>query len=263
MSEDKLDKEIIRSYLPGLDRNILIYDELESTNLLAKEIARTEKKSGSLIVANSQTKGRGRLARSFFSPKDAGIYMSYIFIPKSSENIYDILTALAGLAVRRAVSTLYNIELGIKWVNDLYYQDKKVCGILSEGVYDLEKKQIVSAVIGIGINVNPSLFPKEIEDKAGSLASFKSNYVSRNRLIAEIVKEFELLTTEENLRKRDFLDEYRQASIVIGKRVKVSVGDNEYYAKVLDIDKDCALIVEKDDASIQVLSYGEISLSLQ
>jgi len=251
---------ILPYLIDGYKGKIHVYDTVESTNKTAREIAMEGNEDGSLVVANCQTKGRGRQNRSFHSPKDTGVYMSYILRPQDNADIYNVVTVAACMAVCRAIRKLTGIECGIKWVNDIFLNGKKICGILTEGSFDLENGRINLIIVGIGINVSTKDFPEDIKGIAGSIGDAENVFVSRNRLVAEVLNELYSLTTPESLREKKFIQEYRERSIVIGRDVEVIVGNNTRHALVLDIDDSGGLVVRYEDDSVEVLNYGEISL---
>jgi BirA family biotin operon repressor/biotin-[acetyl-CoA-carboxylase] ligase len=258
---DVLSVEGILPYLRDDYRgNIYVFDTVESTNKTAKEIAMEGNEDGSVIVANGQTKGRGRQNRSFYSPKDTGVYMSYILRPQDDANIYNVVTVAACIAVCRAIYKLTGIECGIKWVNDIFLNGKKICGILTEGSFDLENGRINLVIIGIGINVSTKDFPEDLEAVAGSICNSKDGFVPRNRLVAEVLNELQSLTAPESLKEKKFIQEYREMSIVVGRDVEILVGENRKKAHVIDIDDNGGLVVRCEDGKVESLNYGEISL---
>jgi len=258
---DVLSVEGILPYLRDDYRgNIYVFDTVESTNKTAKEIAMEGNEDGSVIVANGQTKGRGRQNRSFYSPKDTGVYMSYILRPQDDANIYNVVTVAACIAVCRAIYKLTGIECGIKWVNDIFLNGKKICGILTEGSFDLENGRINLVIIGIGINVSTKDFPEDIEGVAGSISNSNDVFVSRNRLVAEVLNELQSLITPESLKEKKFIQEYREMSIVVGRDVEILVGENRKKAHVIDIDDNGGLVVRCEEGKVESLNYGEISL---
>ena len=150
----RLSEEGIRLYLDHPDVPVKIYRELDSTNRAAKEAAFSgEAGHGALILARRQKSGRGRRGRSFYSPENAGLYMSIVLRPDRTLKEGLLITTAAATAVCRAVKKICGIDLGIKWVNDLYLHNKKVCGILTEAVTDFESGNIEFAVVGIGLNL--------------------------------------------------------------------------------------------------------------
>ena len=148
-------EEGIRLYLDHPDVPVKIYRELDSTNRAAKEAAFSgEAGHGALILARRQKSGRGRRGRSFYSPENAGLYMSIVLRPDRTLKEGLLITTAAATAVCRAVKKICGIDLGIKWVNDLYFHNKKVCGILTEAVYRLLKAGTLSLqFVGIGLNL--------------------------------------------------------------------------------------------------------------
>ena len=150
----RLSMEAIQPFLVSPEVYLKVYQEIDSTNRAAKEAAVTGLAGhGGCVVAGKQTAGRGRRGRSFYSPEEAGLYLSVILKPRGSLKESLLLTAEAAVAVYKAVLRTTGISLGIKWVNDLYYNEKKVCGILTEAVTDFESGDIDFAVVGIGLNL--------------------------------------------------------------------------------------------------------------
>lgn len=261
-SSDILSAEGIKLHLTGdaALADILAFDEIDSTNLEAKRMAANGAKKAAVIVANSQTLGRGRFGRVFYSPKGCGIYMSILLKP-TAEQLSEavMLTTAAAVAVCRAASKLGGVSAGIKWVNDIYLNGKKVCGILSEAVFDIESGSIGSVVIGIGINFKQGNdpLPEDIAAIAGSLFG-KDAPVSRNQFAAQVANELFLMLPE--LSKREFLKEYRERSILIGKEIVYSRGNEKFAATAEDIDDDGALVVRYEDGSVEALRSGEVSV---
>ena len=171
-ANDRLSVEAIRPFLSFPEVYIKVYQEVDSTNRAAKAAAVTgEAGHGSFVLAGCQTEGRGRRGRSFYSPQDAGIYLSVILEPKGSLQESLLLTAEAAVAVYRAVKKITGVELDIKWVNDLYHNGKKVCGILTEAVTDFESGNIEFAVVGIGLNIFEAAdgYPDSLKGIAGGI----------------------------------------------------------------------------------------------
>lgn len=259
-ANDRLSVEAIRPFLLSPDVYIKVYQEVDSTNRAAKTAAVSgEAGHGSFVLAGCQTEGRGRRGRSFYSPQDAGIYLSVILEPKGNLRESLFLTAEAAVAVYKAVKKVTGIELNIKWVNDLYHNGKKVCGILTEAVTDFESGNIEFAVVGIGLNLfeSDAGYPEELKGIAGGLyeSSDTAEKIDRSRLAAEIVNA--LLNETEELR---LPQEYIEHNIVPGREICISDGDTIRQAKALEICPDGRLKVEESDGSVSVLSYGEVSL---
>lgn len=171
MESDILSEHVIRGYLSD-QYPVRVYQEITSTNDVLKKLAIEEQvPEGTTLVSDYQTGGKGRLGRSFFSPKGTGIYLSMLLRPEGSVIDNLILTAQAAVAVYRAVLKATGKQLSIKWVNDLYLSDRKVCGILSEGQASMESGRLEYVIVGIGINLYEpeNGFPEDIRDKAGSI----------------------------------------------------------------------------------------------
>ncbi len=173
----------------GID--IYIYDSIDSTNNEAKRLIANDNNMGNaLIVSDAQKMGRGRGGKSFYSPAGTGVYISFIYRASAVIREPDIITAKAAVAVIRTIKKLTDRKLCVCGVNDIYYEGKKVCGILTEAVSDLETGRTEQIITGIGINVSTEKFPDSISDRAGSLSRLK---ISRNELIAGIVNELTAL----------------------------------------------------------------------
>lgn len=256
---DRLSKEGMRLYLRNPQVEIRIYDEVDSTNQEAKQMAvAREAGHGSFVIARHQKAGRGRRGRSFYSPKDVGLYMSIILQPHSTLQASLLLTTAAATAVYRAVKNVCALELDIKWVNDLYYQGRKVCGILTEAVTDFESGSIEAAIVGIGLNLfyGTEEAPGELKEKAGVLfpESDQARGIQRNRLAAEIVNE--LLEQMEDLK---LSREYVEHNLIPGRYVTIVDGASSRRVFAESICEDGRLLVQEEDGRQTCLSYGEIA----
>lgn len=258
--KDILSSEGIKQHLKTPQAwEISVFNSVSSTNLLAKEAALQGKSEGRVIIAESQTDGRGRLGRKFESPKDSGLYMSILLRPDLSPENAVLITAAAAVAVSDAVESLSGKPTKIKWVNDVIANGKKICGILTEGGINPENGKFSWAVLGIGVNVYEPQngFRPEIKDIAGAAFS-KEKSGLKNRLAAEILNIFEQLYN--NLSSRSFFEGYRKRMLTIGKQVSVIRNDNKRKALCLDLDYDCRLLVEYDDGTSEYISSGEVSV---
>ena len=246
------------------------YDEIDSTNLEAKRYAASNSEPLQEIpvfIAKSQTGGRGRLGRSFFSPEETGLYMS-ILLP-INENLIetDLITPATGVAVCRTIEELSTETPKIKWVNDVYINKKKVCGILAEGIIDSTLGKISNVVLGIGINLfEPKAgFPEEIANIATSL--FGKNVENpesvKYQFVGKLLENLE--KTLEAAQEKTVMEEYKERSLVLGETVSVIDAKNQFSAFVKDITKKGHLVVEytKDGRleSKEILS-GEVSLRI-
>ncbi len=230
------------------------YQTIDSTNTQAKRLLAEGLRDNMLIAANEQTAGRGRCGRSFYSPGDTGIYYSYIFHPQKTLADAVFITTAAAVSVVRAIESLSTLKPGIKWVNDIYLEDKKVCGILTEAVSDFESGNLESVIVGIGINYSTSVFPPELAATAGGL---NDSGFSRAALLQAAARE--LIAVCEDLENPRILEEYKAHSVVLGKEISFTKNGASYRATAVDIDEKGALVVETAQGR-QVLSSGEISV---
>ena len=240
-----------------LVREVIELDETDSTNRVAKELAIKGAKEGTLVVAKRQSGGKGRLGRSFFSP-EGGIYMSMILRPTIPAARALLITTCAAVAVARAMERVCDVTAGIKWVNDIFVNGKKVCGILAEAGLNPDSEIPEYVVLGIGINVKKQAVPEELKDIAGCLEE-NGQTVLNEDLIAAIWEEFG--TLYQNLSTAVFMEEYKQRSILMGREVTVLATVGDYRAVVTDIDKEGHLVIRHGDRE-EILSSGEVSVRL-
>ncbi len=250
-------KEGIEKHLKN-DFDITVFDCIPSTNTYLKEIAKSGASEGTVVISRSQSNGKGRLGRSFFSPGGTGIYLSLLLRPDSSCDNALSITVCAAVAASEAIESVTGVSAKIKWVNDIYCNNKKVCGILTEGQIDPITPHLSFAVLGIGINVHPPKdgFPKELSDIAGSILPYSENEDIPNRLTAVFLDNF--IEKYRHLGDKSFLDSYRHRSNLIDKRVRVLNSDT--VGTVAGIDEDFRLLLRLDDNSILPLSSGEVSV---
>lgn len=256
---DRITADDIHAALPESLKTLPIFwhETLDSTNTEAKRMLSRGFDRDAIVTASMQTGGRGRLGRSFYSPADTGIYVSYLLHPEGELSDLVSLTAAAAVAVDRAIRKLTDAEPLIKWVNDLYLDGKKICGILAETVTRPQLNAPTAIIIGIGLNMNMEAFPKELQDIAGSLHAPK---IKKSRMIAAIAEELFALAKDPS--DRSYMEEYRAHSLVLGKRVICIRGDVKTHALAIGIDDDGGLRVQLDDGSEQTLHTGEITLRL-
>jgi len=234
-----------------------------STNMLVREMAAQGAPEGLVLAAEEQTAGKGRQGKAFHSPMGHGVYFSLLLRPGSKTSEAPLITSAAAVAAAEAIESVMAVRVGIKWVNDLFMSDMKVCGILTEAVFGMESGVVESAVLGIGINLTrpDDGFPEELADVATALTDRSTGKDGeRCRLIAEILDNF--WGYYQNLGKREFLDEYRARSIVLGKNVNVHSFGAITPAEVLEIDNDCGLVVRYENGEEATLSSGDVSIKL-
>ena len=265
LSEDNniLAEEGIRPLLRQPEVYLKLYQEIDSTNRAAKQAAIAgEAGHGSVILACGQSCGRGRRGRSFYSPSQAGLYLSVILQPQGNLRESLLLTTEAAVAVYKAIRKVTGIELDIKWVNDLYYKGKKVCGILTEAITDFESGEIQYAVVGIGLNLyeEEGGYPPELRGIAGGLYrnQREAEGVNRNRLAAEIVN-----CLLDETRELKLLPEYLDRNMIPGHRIQILDGQQSRSAYAVAICQDGRLKVREEDGSETLLAYGEVSVIVE
>lgn len=228
--------------------NIEVFDELPSTNDYAKN---SECHKDSVIISKRQTKGKGRNGKTFMSPK-GGLYMSIVICPDTFDA--GEITCKTAVAVANAIEKVSGVKCDIKWVNDIYINNKKVCGILCESVFSKSGK-LEKVIVGIGINVLKHSFPKEVDNIATSLEQEGIKTPDQNPLAASVIEEF--FKTVEN---DDFMQEYKRRSIIVGKDITVIKNNSDIFtAKAVGISDDGGLIIEALGKR-EVLHYGEVSI---
>lgn len=234
----------------------------DSTNRVLKELAKNGAKEGQVVLANEQTSGRGRLGRSFFSPKDRGIYMSVLLRP--DDKAYEVapMTAWVAVAVANAIESVAGVRPGVKWVNDLILNGKKVCGIMTELAVKEDSNKVDYVIVGIGLNVSGQSeeFPDEIKMMASSIEAETGIAVSRAQLAAEIIREIDLLNENWQIETAKYLDQYRKDCITVGKEVRVISPEGERAATALSVESDFSLLVRYDVGTIERVYSGEVSV---
>lgn len=228
---------------------------LPSTNTTARSLAVNGAPEGTVVVAAAQTAGRGTRRRAFFSPQ-GGVYMSVILRPRDADGC--LITSCAAVAVARAIERLCPLTVHVKWVNDLYVGGKKLCGILTEAGFAPDNT-LDYVVLGIGVNVAAVEFPPDIADIATSLGN-EGCPVDRNALIAAILEEWERAYA--TIGRGDFLTESRTRSCVLGRRVTVTRGNEQFEAFAQEIDDRGHLLVKTDAGEMVILQSGEVSIRI-
>lgn len=256
---EKLSARRINKALSFKDKgfSLRVYKSIDSTNTEATRLIRLGKLKNGLLVADTQTAGRGRSGHTFYSPDSVGIYMSYVFTPESPFDAARITTK-AAVCITGLLEQEYGLSPSIKWVNDIYLNDRKIAGILTELIFPItesSEKGTGSIVVGIGINLVASDFPDEIKDIAGAL--FEAPTISRNEFIGKLSsrlhKEFE---------KPDdisYMEDYRRLSMLTGYDITYFEGETQKSGHVLEIDDEAGLIIENPDGTKTVLRNGEVN----
>lgn len=236
------------------------FDTIISTNDQAKKMAQAGAPHGTVLIADHQTGGRGRMGRSFSSPKGMGIYLSVILRPDCPAQQLMHLTCTVAVAMCDAIEDACHFRPGIKWINDLVAANKKLGGILTELSVTAGSGLLEYAIVGIGINCSqtPWDFPPEIRDLAISLQSVTGSAPNKEHLAAAMMKH--LWEMDKKLLSRDFLTSYRQNCVTLNKPVAILRGEKKQYATALDIDGDGGLIVRYADGTEETVSSGEVSV---
>ncbi|MBQ2931996.1 MAG: biotin--[Clostridia bacterium] len=237
--------------------NLVVLDTVNSTNSYIKELAASGASHATTVIADSQTNGRGRLGREFFSPGGTGIYMSILTDPSKIKIPVSHLTIAAGVAACRTLTGICDASPSIKWVNDIFLHDKKVCGILAESVVNAKTNTFPYTIVGIGINVSTSaeIFPGKLSEIAGSV--FPAN-ITRNEIIAKLLNEFDNICS--NAEIKNLVDEYKKYSRVLGKKISFTKNGKAFSGTAKDINLDGNLVVSLEDGQEMILSSGEVSL---
>lgn len=248
---NKISERYIKNALKGTPYSIQVKKKVTSTNTLMKEAAQNGEEEFSVIIAEEQTGGRGRLGRSFYSPRNSGIYMSILFRHAINKNAL-LITTDAAVCCSRVFEKMTGKDAKIKWVNDIYMNDRKVCGILTESGCG----ETPYAVLGIGINVVPPKegFPQDIKDRAGAVFE-KRSYRLREKVIIALLKEF-----INNGDRENFFDEYKKRQLVLGKEIEVIKNHTVEKAVVLDLNTDYSLLVQKENGEREDLFTGDVSI---
>ena len=260
----------VRNALPASLRgmDLFVCDVLDSTNLEARRLVLGEQcRTPAVVICRQQTAGRGRLGRSFFSPRDDGLYLSVVIRPDFDISRSSLVTVAAAAATSEAIDETCGCASQIKWVNDIYLNGKKVCGILTEATTDFETGQIDSLIIGIGINTSERSFPPELKDIAGSVSEEGLNGHEKALLAASVIEKVVRYTKD----LTGSMDSYRSRSLILGKNITVYTGK---YRKdptqelggrpafAVEIEDGGGLVVEYEDGSRQTLTSGEVSIRL-
>lgn len=254
--------EEIKKYLSS-PLSIRFLPVVTSTNDVVMELGKNNEEEGIVIVSNQQTAGRGRKGRQFYSPKDTGIYFSILLRPNIHFSKALFITTAAAVSVSLAFEELFNIKADIKWVNDIYINNKKICGILTEAHIDMESMIIDYAALGIGVNVfTPNdNFPEGLSHIAG--AAFNNEILNdtiRNKLTAKILDIF--WEHYKELESVLFLKDYIDRNLVVGKNVLIERGGIKEKAYVKAINNDFKLLVQLENGTDEILDSGEVSLIL-
>lgn len=238
-----------------LGKKIICYDSLSSTMDVAFQLGMQEAKEGTVVVSESQTKGRGRLGRSWVSPKGKGVYMSIILRPDLFPSSVAQLTLLSAIALCEAVQRVSGLQPQIKWPNDLLIDNKKLAGILTELSAEMDRIRFV--VVGIGVNVNTA--PTMLPSHATSLKAQTNQTISRIQLIQEILLRMEEWYTQ--LKSKGFApvqERWKKLSLTLGKRIRIHDSYGDIEGQAVDLDKDGGLIIREDSGILVKRMSGDV-----
>lgn len=227
-------------------------DTVDSTNTYAKKII-TNCDDIIVVYADCQTGGRGRLGRNFVSNNQKGIYMSIAFKSMYDNEYISRFTAYTSTIVSSVIDEVTNLNTKIKWVNDIYLNNKKICGILTESII---KDNSSYVIVGIGLNVLKQTFDTELTSKVTTLEDETNIKYNILELIEKIVYSF--IINLHQMKTKEYIKTYKEKSNVIGKNVEVNISNNKIYGKAIDIDSDGELVIQTSDEIIKVFS-GEIT----
>lgn len=239
-------------------RELTLLNRVDSTNNYAKELAVRGAPHGSVVIAGSQTAGKGRLGRRFISPKGTGLYMTMIVRPQCAAEKLTLLTPMAAVAVSGAIDSICGVETGIKWVNDVYLNGRKLCGILTEGA--LTGDRISYALIGIGVNVGSikGLMPPDVAPLVTSIEDETGKKYPIGALAREIADRTDRLISR--LESGEFMTEYKNKSCILGRQVTVTKYSPPRMGVAIDIAENGGLVVKYPDGITETVMSGEANI---
>jgi BirA family transcriptional regulator, biotin operon repressor / biotin---[acetyl-CoA-carboxylase] ligase len=251
----------IKSRLRGeVGREIFFHETISSTNTIASEIA-AKTVEGAVIIADTQSRGKGRLGRIWVSPPGVNIYMSIILRPDIRPRDATLITIMSSVACANALRKVTGLNVTIKWPNDLIIQNRKLCGILTE--LKTERNKIIFAVAGIGINVNMDIneFPEDVKYIATSLKNETGIVYSRTEIVAETLNEMDRWYKTLKVMDRDaLLSEWKRLSSILSREVMVVTGQGTVTGLALDLDNEGMLMIKLASGEVKKISSGEVTI---
>lgn len=257
-----LEPAVIRQYLGDCPCNIHVFGEVDSTNTILKKMAHEGAPAGTVVVANRQTAGRGRLGRTFHSPGGMGVYLSALIRPDCTPDQLMHLTCATAVVMCDAVFAAFGFRPKIKWTNDLVVGAKKLGGILTELSINPQTGRVDYAIIGVGINCGQRKddFDESIRSMAISARMVLGQRADRNKLIAEMIRRLAPLDRYLFRYRSNILEQYKAYCITLGKEVSIVRGSEVRHALALDIDAEGGLVVRYDSGEIGTVTSGEVSI---
>ena len=255
-----LKAEYIAQYLRTPNLTLDVRPTLSSTNTVLRQLAEQGAPVGLVLVAEEQTGGRGRFGRSFYSPKESGVYFSVLLKPDLPLKDNHLITTAAAVAICRALEQVFNLAPQIKWVNDVYLHRQKTAGILTEGIPAPSGDRLAYALLGIGINIFPpaDAFNGELAAKATSLFPTPPADDLRAVIVAAVLDNYFQLAP--HLQEQFFYQEYKKRLFILGEDIFIKQGNESFQARVLDLREDFALKVQLACGEIRYLNSGEVSI---
>jgi BirA family transcriptional regulator, biotin operon repressor / biotin---[acetyl-CoA-carboxylase] ligase len=256
LSYGELNPFLITKYI---GRNVLYFDSVTSTNDIIREHAQKGEAEGLIVIAEEQSKGRGRMGRDWATPKGVAIAMSMLLRPNLSPQFVPGITSVIAISVVEALKSATGFDIKIKWPNDIVLDGKKICGILTEMSAEMDAVNYV--IIGMGMNINQEYFEDNIKDVAISLKSYSGRSFDRKLILAEILNKFEV--NYEAFKSQGiklFIDKIKQYSALLNKRVVISNINEKYEGEAIDIDSDGCLIVRLDNGEVKRVISGDVSV---
>ncbi|SKB00573.1 BirA family transcriptional regulator, biotin operon repressor / biotin-[acetyl-CoA-carboxylase] ligase [Caloramator quimbayensis] len=256
---EKLTLDDIKEYLETkyIGRNIIYLDKATSTNDIAKEMAEKGVPDGLIVIAEEQTKGRGRMGRKWITGKGEALAVSILLRPDIEPNLCPSITSLIALSSVKAIRKVTGFDIMIKWPNDLVLNNRKLGGILTE--MTMEGMKVKYIIIGLGLNINQEDFDEDIKNIAVSLKSFSGENFNRRIILSEILNFFE---RDYEYFKRFglsyFVEDIKKYSIIFGKEISVIDGYKSVDGTVVDIDKEGGLILKTSDGNLKRIISGDV-----
>ncbi len=256
LANDKINQYEIEYYLQK-NLAIEVLETVDSTNTYLKNQSDLD-----LVISLEQVQGKGRRGKSFVSSYNQGIFMSYKYRNRIAVEDISYITVCSALAVRNVLNNLYGLQVDIKWLNDLYFKNKKLCGILTEASIEAEERIAKDFIIGIGLNVYEIC--ETIDEIATSLTNLTNKQINRNQIIALIILECEQLfdAAFNHGKQHQILDDYISYQFIIGKTVYIEDNGKKELVKVVGIDQDVLLVVEDSQGNVKKLCNGMVSLKI-